>query len=85
MLFNNNNKVIYAICVFIVLYSAVIYFKPAFLFHKDGTLRDFGLNNKQKTIVAGWTVSIFLAFVSYLIVMYSDVYIFNRTNDIYSL
>lgn len=72
------NNVIFSLCIFIVLYGIVITIKPAFLFHTDGSLKEFGINNKQKTILSGWVVAIFLAFVSYLSVLYGKTFLFKR-------
>lgn len=83
MIFLSRNKVVYSIGIFICLYSLVVFAKPSFLFYNDGSLREFGLNSTQNTIISGWVLSIFLAFVSYLIVMYSSIF-FTPSFDLYS-
>ncbi len=59
-----------AVIFFIVMYSAFIYFKPAFIYNRDGSLRTFGIGFKRKTIVPAWLLAIVLAIVAYLIVLF---------------
>ena len=65
------NKLLSAFVLYLFSYATIIYMKPSFLFNRDGTLRDFGINGTQKTVISGWVLSIFLAFMSYIIVIYS--------------
>jgi hypothetical protein len=44
--------------------------KPAFLYNTDGSIREFGVGYKNKTILPIWLLSIVLGIVCYLIVMY---------------
>jgi hypothetical protein len=44
--------------------------KPAFLYNKDGSIREFGIGYKNKTIVPLWLFSIILGILTYLFVMY---------------
>lgn len=60
----------FAIAIFIVLYASVLMFKPAFVFKKDGTLREFGVGFRNKTVIPAWLLAIVLAIVSYLLVLY---------------
>ena len=60
----------FSIVVFLILYMTVLMFKPAFVFKKDGTLRDFGLGFRNKTVIPAWLLSIILAIISYLSVLY---------------
>lgn len=60
----------FSIVVFLILYVTILMFKPAFVFKKDGTLRDFGLGFRNKTVIPAWLLSIILAIVSYLSVLY---------------
>ena len=59
-----------AILLFIVLFTLIQYAKPAFLYKRDGSIRQFGLGSKQKTVVPNWLVALLLAFLSYLFVLY---------------
>jgi hypothetical protein len=46
------------------------YVKPAFLYNKDGTLREFGVGFKKRTVVPLWLITIFIAIISYFSVLY---------------
>ncbi len=59
-----------SIVVFIILYTLVLSFKPAFIFKKDGNLRNFGIGFRDKTVIPAWLLAIILAIISYLLVLY---------------
>ena len=40
------------------------------LFYEDGTLKEFGLGYKNKTILPIWLVAVVVAILSYMVVMY---------------
>ena len=65
-----NNLVSISIILFLVGFIAVQQLKPGFIYNKDGSLRDFGLNNTRKTIFPIWLVTIILAILSYVGVLY---------------
>jgi len=68
--FVRKNRTAVAILIFIVFFMLIQYAKPAFLYKRDGGMRQFGLGSKQKTIVPNWLVALLLAFLSYLFVLY---------------
>ena len=59
-----------SILIFVILYTLVIIMKPGFLYNNDGTLRQFGLGFRKKTVIPVWLLSIVLAIVSYFSVLY---------------
>ncbi len=59
-----------SIVIFIILYTLVLSFKPAFIFKKDGNLRNFGIGFRDKTVIPAWLLAIILAIISYLLVLY---------------
>lgn len=59
-----------SIVIFLMLYSYLNYVKPAFLYNKNGTLREFGVGFKKKTIIPLWLIAIFIAIISYFSVLY---------------
>lgn len=65
-----HNKVSVAIILYIVLFAIVNTVKPAFMYNPDGTLKNFGLGYRSKTIIPVWLVAIFLAIIAYFSVMY---------------
>ena len=63
-----------AIILFIMFYAGFIYWKPAFLYRKDGSLRVFGVGYANKTVVPIWLLSILLAIMCYFVVLYYIAY-----------
>ena len=65
-----NNVTLVAIILFITIFSLIQLSKPMFLYNTDGSIREFGVGYKNKTILPIWLLSIVLGIVCYLIVMY---------------
>lgn len=59
-----------SIALFIVVFMLVQYIQPAFLYNEDGSLREFGVGYKNKTVIPIWLISIILAIMCYLVVLY---------------
>ena len=59
-----------SICIFVLMFGAINYFRPPFLYNKDGSLREFGLGFKNKTVIPIWLISIIFAILSYVFVLY---------------
>ena len=59
-----------SIVLFIVIFSIIQIIKPTFLYNKDGSLREFGIGYKNKTIFPVWLLSIVLGILCYLSVKY---------------
>jgi len=59
-----------SIMIFLTVYSIIILLKPGFLYNKDGSLREFGVGMKRKTVVPAWLLSIVLGILSYYIMLY---------------
>ena len=59
----------FSILLFIALFSMIVYTKPSIIFKEDGSVRQFGVGYKNKTILPIWLATIILAFLSYLIVL----------------
>ena len=68
--FINNNITLTSIIIFIIIFSIVQIVKPAFLYNDNGTIREFGIGYRHKTIVPIWLFSIILGILSYLFVIY---------------
>ena len=60
-----------SIFIYICIYLLIMYLKPSFLFNKNGSLREFGIGTRNKTIIPIWFLAIFIATLSYFLVMYS--------------
>ena len=64
------NKIFVAILIYIVLFALVNLIKPASVYNPDGSLKEFGVGFRRKTIIPVWLISIFLAIIAYFSVMY---------------
>lgn len=73
-IFIRKHIVTISILLFVAIFLIISAIKPNFLYNKDGTLREFGLGYRNKTVIPMWSVVIILATLSYLGVMYYLVY-----------
>lgn len=62
----------FSILVFLAVFAAVQAFKPRFMYNDDGSLRQFGIGFKRKTVVPAWLIAILIAILSYLLVLYAS-------------
>jgi len=69
-IFISENVTTAAIILFIILFWIVHVTKPAFIYKTDGSLREFGVGYRNKTILPIWLLSIILGILSYLFVLY---------------
>jgi hypothetical protein len=65
--FTKNNTTLVSIVIFIVIVQLM---KPNFLYNNDGSLREFGVGYKNKTILPLWLFSIVLGILIYVLVLY---------------
>ena len=68
--FTRNNTTLVSIVMFLVIFGLVQMIKPSFLYNMDGSLREFGVGYKNKTIVPLWLFSIVLGILTYVLVLY---------------
>ena len=68
--FIRNNITLVSIIIFVIIFTIVQILKPPFLYNKDGSLREFGVGYKNKTILPVWLFSIILGILSYVLVLY---------------
>ena len=54
-----------SILLFIFMVGVVHWLKPRYMYHDDGSLREFGVGYKQKTVTPMWLVVIFAAIAAY--------------------
>ena len=64
------NITLASVVLFVYLFGLIQYMKPAFLYNSDGSIREFGIGYKNKTILPIWLLSIVLGILSYLAVLY---------------
>ncbi len=72
--FVRNNIPLVAIILFISIFGPIQLLKPGFLYNPDGSVRQFGIGYKNKTIVPIWLFSIILGILCYLAVLYYITY-----------
>lgn len=65
-----NNKITVAIILYIFLFGLVNMIKPPFIYNPDGSMKEFGVGYRRKTIIPVWLLSIFIAILAYFSVMY---------------
>jgi hypothetical protein len=68
--FIKKNVLIVSIILFIIIFGSIQIVKPAFLYNSYGSLREFGVGYKNKTILPIWLLSIILGILSYLVVLF---------------
>ena len=68
--FTRNNTTLVSIIIFLIIFVMIYMLQPAFLYNKDGSIREFGVGYKNKTILPLWLFSIILGILSYLFVLY---------------
>ena len=69
-LFIRQNITSVSIVLFVILFAFIQIVKPSIIYEKDGSLRQFGLASKKKTVLPIWLITIFLAILCYLFIMY---------------
>jgi len=68
--FIRNNVTLVSIILFMTLFFFIPLLKPAIFYKSDGSIREFGVGYKNKTIMPLWMFSILLGILSYLFVLY---------------
>ena len=64
------NITLVSVVLFIIIFGMIQMMKPACFYNKDGSIREFGIGYKNKTILPIWLLSLILGILSYLAVMY---------------
>jgi len=59
-----------SIILFLFVFYIVIALKPSFLFEPDGSIKNFGFGNTNKTILPIWLIAGVLGILSYMAVLY---------------
>lgn len=59
-----------SVVMFLSMYMVIVLLKPSFLYNHDGSLREFGVGFKRKTVVPVWLLSIILGIMSYYAMLY---------------
>jgi hypothetical protein len=64
------NVTLVSIVAFVIIFYAIQAMKPSFLYNANGSIREFGVGYRNKTILPMWLMSIILGILCYLCVMY---------------
>ena len=64
------NITLVAVVLFVIIFGLIQMIKPACFYNKNGSIREFGVGYKNKTILPIWLLSIILGILCYLAVMY---------------
>tara|TARA_B100000900_G_C20515696_1_gene689962 strand:- start:498 stop:743 length:246 start_codon:yes stop_codon:yes gene_type:complete len=59
-----------AIVLFLALFLIIQAMKPSFIYNADGSFRHFGIGYKNKTVIPIWLVTILVAILSYVFILY---------------
>ena len=65
-----NNKLYFALILFVIMFGAFHAIKPAISYDEDGSFRPFGVGYKHKTVVPAWLVAICMSILSYVFVLF---------------
>ena len=66
----SKNPTLVSVLLFLVIFITIQIGKPGFLYKPDGSIREFGVGYRNKTIVPVWLLAIVLGILSYLFVLY---------------
>jgi hypothetical protein len=77
------NPTLVAVILFVIIFGAIQMTKPSCFYNKDGSIREFGIGYKNKTILPIWLLSIVLGILCYLAVIYYTTYSRLIINDLY--
>jgi hypothetical protein len=64
------NHLTMSILLFIILFTCVHMYKPVLIYNTDGSLRQFGIGYRKKTVVPLWLVTLLLAILTFSVSMY---------------
>jgi len=59
-----------SILLFLMIFILIQSSKPSFIYEEDGSFRQFGLGYKKKTVIPIWLITIFLAILCYVFILY---------------
>ena len=68
--FIRNNKTAVSIISFLLLFYIVFNMKPQVFFNNDGSIKQFGIGYRHKTVFPIWLFSIVLSIIVYIIIYY---------------
>ena len=73
--FIKNNQTLISIILFLIIYFIIQIDHPLFIYNINGSLKQFGVGYKNKTILPIWLLSIVLGILCYIAVKYYTLYL----------
>ena len=64
------NITLVAVILFIIIFGSIQMMRPACFYNTDGSIREFGIGCRNKTILPIWLLSLLLGIICYLAVLY---------------
>lgn len=64
------NITLVSVILFVIIFGTIQMMKPMCFYNKDGSIREFGIGYKNKTILPIWLLSLVLGILCYLAVLY---------------
>ena len=64
------NITLVSVVLFIIIFGFIQMMKPVCFYNRDGSIREFGVGYRNKTILPVWLLSIVLGILCYLAVLY---------------
>lgn len=64
------NITLVSIFLFVIIFGIIQMMKPVCFYNTDGSIREFGIGYKNKTILPIWLLSLILGILCYLSVLY---------------
>lgn len=64
------NITLVSIFLFVIIFGTIQVMKPACFYNRDGSIREFGVGYRNKTILPIWLLSLVLGILCYLTVLY---------------
>lgn len=65
-----DNITLVSVILFIIIFGSIQIVKPSCFYNRDGSIREFGIGYKNKTILPIWLLSLVLGLSCYLAVLY---------------
>jgi hypothetical protein len=64
------NITLVSVVLFVLIFGSIQMAKPSCFYNRDGSIREFGIGYRNKTILPIWLLSLVLGIVCYLAVLY---------------
>jgi hypothetical protein len=68
--FISSHNLLVSIILYVLIIAVVFYYKPYLFYNTDGSLKQFGIGYKNKTILPIWLFFIVLGILCYLTILY---------------